>query len=183
MLSDGCGRDSCRHAPRPRTCVGHRARSDGGSHSSLCRGLRGPRGTNSSSLEEKGGFGRWRPRDRNLARRFRCKMASPMPIDLTVEISGLRLANPILASSGTFGYGLEFSHLVDLNRLGGLVVKGLSLEPMDGAPAPRICETASGMLNAIGLQNVGVRAFVTDKLPSSGPTVPAWWQTYSATRS
>jgi len=88
-----------------------------------------------------------------------------MPIDLTVEISGLRLANPILASSGTFGYGLEFSHLVDLNRLGGLVVKGLSLEPMDGAPAPRICETASGMLNAIGLQNVGVRAFVTDKLP------------------
>jgi len=88
-----------------------------------------------------------------------------MPIDLTVEIAGLRLANPILASSGTFGYGLEFSHLVDLNRLGGLVVKGLSLEPMDGAPAPRICETPSGMLNAVGLQNVGVRAFVTDKLP------------------
>lgn len=88
-----------------------------------------------------------------------------MPVDLTVEIAGLRLANPILASSGTFGYGLEFADLVDLNRLGGLVVKGLSLEPMEGAPAPRLCETPSGMLNAIGLQNVGVRAFVAEKLP------------------
>jgi len=88
-----------------------------------------------------------------------------MPIDLSVEIAGLHLANPILASSGTFGYGLEFAHLVDLNRLGGLVVKGLSLEPMDGAPSPRICETPSGMLNAIGLQNVGVREFVAEKLP------------------
>jgi len=88
-----------------------------------------------------------------------------MPIDLTVEIAGLRLANPILASSGTFGYGLEFAHLVDLNRLGGFVVKGLSLEPMEGAPAPRVCETPSGMLNAIGLQNIGVRAFVTERLP------------------
>lgn len=88
-----------------------------------------------------------------------------MPVDLTVEFAGLRLANPILASSGTFGYGLEFAPVVDLNRLGGLVVKGLSLEPMEGAPAPRVCETPSGMLNAIGLQNVGVRAFVAEKLP------------------
>jgi dihydroorotate dehydrogenase (NAD+) catalytic subunit len=88
-----------------------------------------------------------------------------MPIDLSVEIAGLRLANPILASSGTFGYGVEFAHLVDLNRLGGLVVKGLSLEPMAGAPSPRVCETPSGMLNAIGLQNVGVRDFVAVKLP------------------
>ena len=88
-----------------------------------------------------------------------------MPTDLTAEIAGLRLANPILASSGTFGYGVEFSHLVDLDRLGGIVVKGLSLEPMDGAPAPRVCETPSGMLNAIGLQNIGVRAFVAEKLP------------------
>ena len=88
-----------------------------------------------------------------------------MPVDLTVEIAGLRLANPVLASSGTFGYGLEFAHLVDLNRLGGIVVKGLSLEPMEGAPSPRVCETPSGMLNAIGLQNVGVRAFVAEKLP------------------
>lgn len=88
-----------------------------------------------------------------------------MPVDLSVEIAGLRLANPVLASSGTFGYGLEFAHIVDLNCLGGLVVKGLSLEPMEGALSPRVCETPSGMLNAIGLQNVGVRAFVAEKLP------------------
>src|SRR5271167_2615651 len=106
-----------------------------------------------------------RSSQREPHQQFRCKLVLPMPTDLTVDIAGLRLANPVLASSGTFGYGLEFSHLVDLNRLGGLVVKGLSLEPMEGAPAPRICETPSGMLNAIGLQNVGVRAFVAEKLP------------------
>jgi dihydroorotate dehydrogenase (NAD+) catalytic subunit len=78
----------------------------------------------------------------------------------------LRLRNPILAASGTFGYGVEFAHLVDLNRLGGFVVKGLSREPIEGAPAPRLCETPSGMLNAVGLQNVGVRAFVAEKLPA-----------------
>ena len=77
----------------------------------------------------------------------------------------LRLKNPILAASGTFGYGLEFAHLVDLKALGGFVTKGLSREPIEGAPAPRVCETPSGMLNAIGLQNVGVRAFVAEKLP------------------
>ena len=81
-------------------------------------------------------------------------------VDLNVSVGALKLTNPIIAASGTFGYGLEFSHLVDLNRLGGIVVKGLSIEAMDGAPAPRMCETASGMLNAVGLQNVGVRAFV-----------------------
>jgi len=86
-------------------------------------------------------------------------------VDLTVQIGALRLRNPILAASGTFGYGLEFAHLVDLNRLGGFVTKGLSREPMKGAPAPRLCETPSGMLNAVGLQNVGVRAFVVEKLP------------------
>jgi dihydroorotate dehydrogenase (NAD+) catalytic subunit len=82
-----------------------------------------------------------------------------------VNIGALRLSNPILAASGTFGYGIEFAHLVDLNRLGGIVVKGLSLEPMAGAPAPRLCETPSGMINAIGLQNIGVRAFDKEKLP------------------
>jgi dihydroorotate dehydrogenase (NAD+) catalytic subunit len=87
-------------------------------------------------------------------------------VDLSVNVGALRLSNPILAASGTFGYGIEFAHLVDLNRLGGIVVKGLSLEPMAGAPAPRLCETPSGMLNAVGLQNVGVRAFVTEKLPA-----------------
>jgi dihydroorotate dehydrogenase (NAD+) catalytic subunit len=87
-------------------------------------------------------------------------------VDLSVNVGALRLANPVLAASGTFGYGVEFAHLVDLNRLGGVVVKGLSLEPMNGAPPPRLCETPSGMLNAVGLQNIGVRAFVAQKLPA-----------------
>jgi dihydroorotate dehydrogenase (NAD+) catalytic subunit len=87
-------------------------------------------------------------------------------VDLSVQIGALRLRNPILAASGTFGYGVEFARLVDLNRLGGLVVKGLSREPMEGAPSPRLCETPSGMLNAVGLQNIGVRAFVAEKLPA-----------------
>ncbi len=91
-------------------------------------------------------------------------MTSPAP-DLSVNVGALRLQNPILAASGTFGYGVEFAHLVDLNRLGGIVVKGLSIEPMAGAPEPRLCETPSGMLNAVGLQNIGVRAFVAEKLP------------------
>lgn len=86
-------------------------------------------------------------------------------VDLSVQIGALRLRNPILAASGTFGYGLEFAHLVDLNRLGGFVTKGLSKEPIEGAPAPRLHPTPSGLLNAVGLQNVGVRAFVAEKLP------------------
>jgi dihydroorotate dehydrogenase (NAD+) catalytic subunit len=92
-------------------------------------------------------------------------MISPVAVDLSVQVGSLRLSNPVLAASGTFGYGIEFAHLVDLNSLGGIVVKGLSLEPLDGAPAPRLCETTGGMLNAVGLQNVGVRAFVREKLP------------------
>src|SRR2546427_2303738 len=93
------------------------------------------------------------------------EVSSDGAVDLSVKIGALRLRNPILAASGTFGYGLEFAHLVDLNRLGGFVTKGLSREPIEGAPAPRLCETPSGMLNAVGLQNVGVRAFVAEKLP------------------
>ena len=93
-------------------------------------------------------------------------VSAPGAVDLSVHVGELRLANPILAASGTFGYGIEFAHLVDLNLLGGIVVKGLSLEPMNGAPAPRLCETSGGMLNAVGLQNVGVRAFVAEKLPA-----------------
>ena len=92
-------------------------------------------------------------------------MSARSEVDLSVQIGSLRFSNPIIAASGTFGYGVEFAHLVDLNALGGIVTKGLSLEPMEGAPAPRICETPSGMLNAVGLQNVGVRAFVSEKLP------------------
>ena len=90
----------------------------------------------------------------------------PSGIDLRVQVGALRLANPVLAASGTFGYGIEFAHLVDLNRLGGFVLKGLSLEPLNGHPSPRLCETPGGMLNAVGLQNVGVRAFVAEKLPA-----------------
>ncbi|HLZ12653.1 MAG TPA: dihydroorotate dehydrogenase [Candidatus Acidoferrum sp.] len=90
---------------------------------------------------------------------------SPADVDLSVSVGTLRLRNPILAASGTFGYGLEFAHLVNLEALGGFVTKGLSREPIEGAPAPRVCETASGMLNAVGLQNVGVRTFISEKLP------------------
>jgi dihydroorotate dehydrogenase (NAD+) catalytic subunit len=86
-------------------------------------------------------------------------------VDLSVQIGNLRLKNPVLTASGTFGYGAEFDGLIDLNRLGGLVVKGISLLPAKGNPPPRIVETACGMLNAIGLENVGLEAFIKDKLP------------------
>jgi dihydroorotate dehydrogenase (NAD+) catalytic subunit len=85
---------------------------------------------------------------------------------LAVPLAGIELKNPVLAASGTFGYGLEFEKLVDLNALGGLVVKGLSLEPMEGNPAPRLYESRAGMINSVGLQNIGVRAFVAEKLPA-----------------
>jgi dihydroorotate dehydrogenase (NAD+) catalytic subunit len=86
-------------------------------------------------------------------------------MDLSVDIAGIRLTNPVIAASGTFGYGIEFEDIVHLNKLGGFVVKGLSKEPMAGNPPPRLYETAAGMLNAIGLQNIGARAFVDEKLP------------------
>jgi len=86
-------------------------------------------------------------------------------IDLSVRIGSLELANPVMTASGTFGYGAEYSEFVDLERLGAVVVKGISLEPMPGNPVPRICETPCGMLNAIGLQNVGLRVFLKEKLP------------------
>jgi dihydroorotate dehydrogenase (NAD+) catalytic subunit len=85
--------------------------------------------------------------------------------DLTVDLGGLQLQNPVLTASGTFGYAREFEHLVDLNRLGGIIVKGLSLEPTRGNSPPRIAETPCGMLNAIGLENVGIEAFVNEKVP------------------
>jgi len=86
-------------------------------------------------------------------------------MDLTVDIGRLKLKNPVMTASGTFGYGEEYSEFVDLNKLGAIVVKGLSLKPMEGNPAPRIYETPCGMLNAIGLQNVGVKEFLKTKLP------------------
>ena len=85
--------------------------------------------------------------------------------DLRVTIAGIELKNPIMTASGTFGYGEEFAPYVDLNRLGAIVVKGISREPKEGNPPPRIVETAAGMLNSIGLQNVGVDLFVKEKLP------------------
>jgi dihydroorotate dehydrogenase (NAD+) catalytic subunit len=85
---------------------------------------------------------------------------------LETSLCGIRLRNPVLAASGTFGYGLEFCKLVDLDALGGIIVKGLSREPIEGNPPPRIFETHGGMINSIGLQNIGVRAFAAEKLPA-----------------
>jgi dihydroorotate dehydrogenase (NAD+) catalytic subunit len=87
------------------------------------------------------------------------------PLDLTVNAGGLFLKNPVIAASGTFGYGEEYASFCDINRLGAIAVKGLSVEPRLGNPPPRIIETPSGMLNAIGLQNVGVEGFIAEKLP------------------
>ena len=84
---------------------------------------------------------------------------------LAVEIAGLTLKNPVMPASGTFGYGEEYAPYLDLNRLGAIVTKGLSLNPKAGNPTPRICETVSGMLNAIGLQNVGIDVFIEQKMP------------------
>ena len=84
--------------------------------------------------------------------------------ELQVRIGSLTLRNPVMTASGTFGYGREFSNLVNLHRLGGIVVKGISLLPRPGNPPPRIVETACGMLNAIGLENVGVERFITEKM-------------------
>ncbi|HWR59465.1 MAG TPA: dihydroorotate dehydrogenase [Thermodesulfovibrionales bacterium] len=86
-------------------------------------------------------------------------------MNLSVEIGRLSLKNPVMTASGTFGYGEEYSEFVDLNRLGAIVVKGLSLVPREGNPPPRIIETPAGMLNAIGLQNIGIEAFIDQKLP------------------
>lgn len=86
-------------------------------------------------------------------------------VDLSVNIGHLRLKNPVMTASGTFGYGEEYAEFIDLNRLGAIVVKGLSLKPKEGNPPPRIIETPSGMLNSIGLQNIGVERFVKERLP------------------
>jgi dihydroorotate dehydrogenase (NAD+) catalytic subunit len=88
-----------------------------------------------------------------------------MTPDLGTALCGIALRNPVLAASGTFAYGVEFEELVDLNALGGFVVKGLSREPIEGNPPPRVYESEAGMINSIGLQNIGVRAFVAEKLP------------------
>jgi dihydroorotate dehydrogenase (NAD+) catalytic subunit len=86
-------------------------------------------------------------------------------MNLSVNIGKLKLKNPVMTASGTFGYGEEYSEFIDLNKLGAVVVKGLSLTPKDGNPPPRIIETPAGMLNAIGLQNIGIESFVKEKMP------------------
>jgi dihydroorotate dehydrogenase (NAD+) catalytic subunit len=101
------------------------------------------------------------PPEENAARPAR----SPKGPDMRVTVAGVELASPIIAASGTFGYGVEFEEIVGLDKIGAFVTKGLSREPMGGNPAPRIVETAAGMMNAIGLQNMGVHAFVTEKMP------------------
>jgi dihydroorotate dehydrogenase (NAD+) catalytic subunit len=90
---------------------------------------------------------------------------TPKKPNMRVDIGGIEINNPVMTASGTFGYAGEFEELIDLNRLGAIVVKGLSLEPSKGNPPPRIVETPCGMLNAIGLENVGLAAFVKEKLP------------------
>jgi dihydroorotate dehydrogenase (NAD+) catalytic subunit len=85
---------------------------------------------------------------------------------MSVQFAGITLRNPVIAASGTFGYGIEFEDIVSLDRIGGFVTKGLSYEPLPGNQAPRLIETAAGMINAIGLQNIGVHAFLEKKLPA-----------------
>src|SRR5689334_20108043 len=85
---------------------------------------------------------------------------------LGITLCGVPLQNPVIAASGTYGYGIEFESVADLNALGGIVVKGLSREPIRGNPPPRLWETEAGMINSVGLQNIGARAFVEEKLPS-----------------
>jgi dihydroorotate dehydrogenase (NAD+) catalytic subunit len=88
---------------------------------------------------------------------------------LHTNLCGIQLENPVIAASGTYGYGVEFAAIADLNAMGGLVVKGLSREPIAGNPPPRLWETEAGMINSVGLQNIGVRAFVAEKLPALRP--------------
>jgi dihydroorotate dehydrogenase (NAD+) catalytic subunit len=85
--------------------------------------------------------------------------------DLSIRIGKSEFKNPVFSASGTFGYGIEYSDFFDISRLGAVIVKGLSIEPVKGNPGPRIFETPSGMMNAIGLQNIGVKNFVEEMLP------------------
>ena len=102
-------------------------------------------------------------------------MSEAARVDMAVTLAGIPLRNPVLAASGTFGYGVEFAPFLDLRQIGGFVAKSLTLEPRRGNPPPRIAETPAGMLNAISLENVGVEAFIREKLPAipDGVTVIA----------
>ena len=108
-----------------------------------------------------------------MSPRHRTGTSGPSAIvDMRVELGGLQLATPVMTASGTFASGREFADFIDLERLGAIVTKGVSLEPWEGNPSPRISETASGMLNSIGLQNPGVEAFASKDLPWLSDNVP-----------
>lgn len=98
-----------------------------------------------------------------------------MSARLETQILGVTLRNPIIAASGTFAYGIEFEAVADLTAIGAFIVKGISREPLDGNPAPRIWEAARGMINSIGLQNIGVRAFIADKVPGLRRIPTPWF--------
>jgi dihydroorotate dehydrogenase (NAD+) catalytic subunit len=93
-------------------------------------------------------------------------MSAPSPARLATTLCGITLRNPVIAASGTFAYGVEFAKVTDLEAIGAFVVKGISREPIEGNPAPRLWETEGGMMNSIGLQNIGVQAFIRDKIPA-----------------
>src|SRR5438105_5351560 len=98
-------------------------------------------------------------------RNYMLDSANMSEVDLTIELAGIKLSNPVIAASGTFGYGEEFERFAGLRRMGGICVKGTSARPIDGNLPPRLFPTAAGMLNSIGLENVGVDAFIRDKMP------------------
>ncbi len=120
---------------------------------------RGPELLNSGRLQ---GSCDYHEAGKTAARKEDSRQVKP---DMKVSLAGMQLVSPVIAASGTFGYGVEFEEIVSLERLGGIVTKGISLEPMEGNAAPRLVQTAAGMLNAIGLQNVGVEDFIARKLP------------------
>jgi dihydroorotate dehydrogenase (NAD+) catalytic subunit len=102
-------------------------------------------------------------------------MATTLEPDLSVEVAGIRLSTPLIAASGTFGYGTEYREVADYSAIGAVAVKGLYLAPREGAPPPRIWETPSGMLNAIGLQEVGIERFVRKRCRAFGSWAsPSW---------
>ena len=127
-----------------------------------CRGMPGMRSKTKVSAIRSRLFSRLYT---GLSGRTGIRRTENSMVNLAVQLGPLHLKNPIITASGTFGYGLEYAPYVDLSQLGGIVVKGLSLEPSPGNPPPRIMETPAGMLNAIGLQNIGVEAFIKQKLP------------------
>src|SRR5208337_1085924 len=130
-----------------------------------CRSERGEESRSAPFLERQSEIPRSARNDRLSADKGQTSASEQFIPHIETEIAGIRFQNPVWTASGTFGYGKEFSPLIDLNELGAIVVKGISPEPMEGNPSPRIYESESGMLNAIGLQNVVAEPVPTEKLP------------------